>query len=197
MAFKSWMETQDWEDKQLDKDLIGDGKLYSPENCVFVSRSLNQMLNCGASGEYPIGVCRHKSGKFAANVKTKGDRKYLGLFSSPDEAHSAWRIAKLEIARGYLERKTIPVGVKTYKSLRNTHIHAKVPPNHSKRSPHPPNEIADIVSPAPTNENTGNYSNIDAKSRRTSSIDWISRRTSACSPSWLEVALAATSTNLA
>jgi len=102
------MELQDWKDKQLDKDLIGDGKLYSPDNCVFVSRSLNQMLNSGISGEYPIGVCRHKSGRFVANVKTNGDRKYLGLFPSPEEAHSAWRTAKLEIAQGYLASETNP-----------------------------------------------------------------------------------------
>ena len=102
------MEMQDWEDKQLDKDLIGDGKLYSPENCVFVSRSLNQMLNFGASGEHPVGVCRHKSGKFAANVKTNGDRKHLGLFLSPDEAHSAWCKAKLDIAQSYLVSETNP-----------------------------------------------------------------------------------------
>jgi len=108
MAFKAWMELQDWKDKQLDKDLIGDGKLYSPDNCVFVSRSLNQMLNSGISGEYPIGVCRHKSGRFVANVKTNGDRKYLGLFPSPEEAHSAWRTAKLEIAQGYLASETNP-----------------------------------------------------------------------------------------
>lgn len=29
MAFRKWMMTQDWQGKQLDKDLLGDGKLYS------------------------------------------------------------------------------------------------------------------------------------------------------------------------
>lgn len=32
--FKSWMETQDWEGKELDKDIFGDGKLYSPTHTV-------------------------------------------------------------------------------------------------------------------------------------------------------------------
>ncbi len=34
--FKSWMETQDWEGKQLDKDLlVKDNKTYGPDTCLF------------------------------------------------------------------------------------------------------------------------------------------------------------------
>lgn len=43
-TFKSWMQTQDWEDKELDKDLLGDGKLYSPETCYFISKKVNMLL---------------------------------------------------------------------------------------------------------------------------------------------------------
>ena len=40
--FKAWMEQQDWEGKQLDKDLLVIGnKLYSPSTCCFVSRQVN------------------------------------------------------------------------------------------------------------------------------------------------------------
>lgn len=36
--FKSWMEKQDWESKELDKDLLsGESKIYSPETCCFIS----------------------------------------------------------------------------------------------------------------------------------------------------------------
>ena len=41
--FKSWMETQDWEGKHLDKDLLVEGnKIYSPDTCILVY--LSQML---------------------------------------------------------------------------------------------------------------------------------------------------------
>ena len=43
--FKSWMEQQDWEGKQLDKDLlVYKNKIYSPETCVFVSSVINSFF---------------------------------------------------------------------------------------------------------------------------------------------------------
>ena len=57
--FRSWVLTQDWEEMELDKDLkkIGN-KVYSSENCLFISGSLNKLLTNAASsrGEWPIGV---------------------------------------------------------------------------------------------------------------------------------------------
>jgi hypothetical protein len=111
MAFKSWMESQDWKDKELDKDLIGNGKLYSPENCVFVSQELNKLFtDCGsARGEHPIGVYWEKvDKKYRARVAINGKRKHLGLFANPDDALAAWYNAKLEIASNYLASESNP-----------------------------------------------------------------------------------------
>lgn len=111
MAFKSWMETQDWNDKELDKDLIGNGKLYSPDNCVFVSQALNKLFtDCGnARGDHPIGVYWEKADKkYRARVAINGKRKNLGLFTNPNDAHAAWYNAKLEIANGYLASESNP-----------------------------------------------------------------------------------------
>lgn len=102
--FKSWMETQDWENKHLDKDILYRGnKIYSPETCVFVDQKINKFLTEGDSnrGPYPIGVSFHKaSGKFIAqcNQVVNDKRKHLGLFSDPQEAHQAWLSYKLEQA---------------------------------------------------------------------------------------------------
>lgn len=111
MAFKTWMETQDWKDKELDKDLIGDGKLYSPDNCVFVSQALNKLFtdHGAARGEHPIGVSWHKMlKKYRARIAINGKQKYLGLFANPDDALAAWLNAKLEIANGYLASESNP-----------------------------------------------------------------------------------------
>jgi len=111
MAFKSWMEMQDWKGKQLDKDFIGDGKLYSPENCVFIPGPLNRLLTDSAAirGEHPIGVSWDKlCGKFTAKVKVNGKKKHLGMFISADDAHKAWLAAKIEIANSYLANESNP-----------------------------------------------------------------------------------------
>ncbi len=42
--FKAWMETQDWEGKDLDKDLLSETKVYSPETCMFIPRDVNTYL---------------------------------------------------------------------------------------------------------------------------------------------------------
>ena len=104
-AFKQWMEKQDWEELQLDKDLLFEGnKVYSASTCVFVTPAVNLFTNdCRASrGEWLIGVDWHKaSQKFRANCHNPFTKKleYLGLFTSEMEAHRAWKKRKLELAR--------------------------------------------------------------------------------------------------
>lgn len=103
--FKAWMEKQDWEGNELEKDLIISGnKIYSPETCVFVSARVNTFLieNGAARGEFPIGASvDEKSGKFRARCRCviSGKQKTLGYFYSPEEAHKAWLAFKLEQAR--------------------------------------------------------------------------------------------------
>lgn len=104
-VFKAWMETQDWEGKQLDKDLLVPGnKIYSPDTCIFVSSQVNCFLNKQTSsrGEFPIGVYFNKKNKkFLAQCRILGYRarqEYLGLFDCPKEAHKAWLDRKRELA---------------------------------------------------------------------------------------------------
>jgi hypothetical protein len=103
MAFRAWMEPQDWEGKHLDKDIIAPGnKVYSPDTCVFVPQALNKLLtDCGAArGEWPIGVYWEKScKKFTAHITEGGKKRHLGVFTCPHEAHMAWRKAKVRLVR--------------------------------------------------------------------------------------------------
>lgn len=45
---------------QLDKDILGDGKLYSPETCTFVPEEMNKALpnRKACRGKYPVGVSK-------------------------------------------------------------------------------------------------------------------------------------------
>lgn len=103
MSFRAWMIKQDWEDKELDKDLLFPGnKVYGPEACVFVTRSTNViMVDAGASrGEFPIGVHLHKpTGKYKAQCTNRGRVVHLGLFYCPNEAHLSWCKYKAGVIR--------------------------------------------------------------------------------------------------
>ena len=112
--FRAWMETQDWEGNQLDKDLLIEGnKVYSPETCVFVTHMVNSFtLDSGATrGEWPIGVYWHKgASKFKSQCSNPFTKKceHLGLFTCEQEAHQAWLNRKLELAKELAELQTDP-----------------------------------------------------------------------------------------
>jgi hypothetical protein len=98
------MEQQDWENKELDKDLLKVGnKEYNPENCVFVTKIVNTFLiDCGkARGEFPLGVTFNKKDmKFRASCRNPftGKQEYLGSFDDPIKAHLVWKKRKHELA---------------------------------------------------------------------------------------------------
>ena len=103
--FKKWMEQQDWQGKSLDKDIIAPGnKLYSPQTCAFVLKATNNFVIArdARRGDYPIGVSLFKrTGKYQVHCGNPFTRnpEYLGCFSTPEEAHEAWRKRKHELAQ--------------------------------------------------------------------------------------------------
>lgn len=110
--FKSWMETQDWEGKQLDKDLLVEGnKLYSPDTCCFIS----QKLNCFIKDTYHSltdtyrGISFHKRmGKYQAQCSDPftGKRGCCGYFDDPYLAHCAWLEMKQYYAKELAKLET-------------------------------------------------------------------------------------------
>jgi len=98
MAFRAWyLEQAPKSGDQLDKDFLGDGKLYSPETCCFVPRWLNTLfIDCGlARGEWPQGVSYHKSsGKYRSIIRRSGKYIHLGYFDTPEEASEVYLKAK-------------------------------------------------------------------------------------------------------
>ena len=103
-AFKKWMEQQDWQGKCLDKDIILPGsRLYSPDTCAFVLQATNNFVARDASrGEWPVGVylCK-QTDRYRARCQNPftGKPENLRLFSTPGEAHEAWRKYKHELAQ--------------------------------------------------------------------------------------------------
>lgn len=96
--FKAWMEGKDWEDRELDKDILGNGKIYSPETCIFITPRLNRFLTNSKSsrGDYRIGVDYvEEYGKYrsrCSNPFSKGKWFSLGLYLTEEEAYRAWLV---------------------------------------------------------------------------------------------------------
>lgn len=89
--FYDWYVEQPNEgDWQLDKDILVKGnQIYSPETCCVVPRKINNLFISRKRdrGAYPIGVCKHASGKYAS----RGCNLHLGLYDTPDEAFYAYK----------------------------------------------------------------------------------------------------------
>jgi hypothetical protein len=115
-TFKDWMINQDWEGKELDKDLlIKDNKRYSKESCIFIPKAVNMFMTDKANcrGDMPIGVvyqdwCKMKYTAQIMNPFTKKRERNLGRFSTPEEAHLAWKKRKHMLSCELAEQQTDP-----------------------------------------------------------------------------------------
>lgn len=117
-VFKAWMEQQNWQGKELDKDWIGDGTLYSPDTCVFVTSEQNKLLmdSKNSRGLYPLGVTYKQKAKdmvneyrrpYRAVIRVNGEFINLGSFGSPEEAHRAWQAAKIEAIQSHIKNPSV------------------------------------------------------------------------------------------
>jgi hypothetical protein len=99
--FKLWMMSQDWEGKELDKDLLfPDNKVYSPDTCVFVNKEVNELFS-KKNKHGVFGVSYNKRlDKYVLKSSTVTDKKshYCGCYSTLEEA----RIKSNEIRRDYV-----------------------------------------------------------------------------------------------
>jgi len=111
--FDSWMNEQDWQGNQIDKDILKQGnKIYAPEYCRFISPSLNKLLTASDAmrGSYPIGVSLGKqSGKYKASISINGKGKNLGRFNTPEEAKAVYNKAKYAEIRRQAMMQTDPL----------------------------------------------------------------------------------------
>lgn len=112
--FRTWMETQDFEGLQIDKDLLIVGnKVYSPETCMFVTGAVNNFaIDRGNDrGEWLVGVDWDKRReKFRANCRNplNSKKEHLGYFDTEQQAHNAWMKRKNELAHELATIQTDP-----------------------------------------------------------------------------------------
>lgn len=117
-SFKTWMKTQNWEGKVLDKDIkVPGNKVYGPNNCLFVTQTINTLLNTQINqrGSLPIGVVRHND-KFKVTLKKNKKTVHGGVFNTVQEAAEAYRQLKADWIRKHADQESCPA---TRKALFN------------------------------------------------------------------------------
>jgi len=101
--WKYYDKFEEWYKKQvgyglgydIDKDLLGNGKYYSPETCCLLPHKLNSMIVSRESNdrELPTGVNK-RGNRYYARACTGGDGRKsisLGAFDTPEEASNAYK----------------------------------------------------------------------------------------------------------
>jgi len=126
--FAEWALMQpNWNLKnELDKDLFGNGSLYSPENCTFLPMEVNVFLADQYSRkvhDLPKGVQYIKPGVpnakvgYVARCHTDKGREYLGYFDTPEQAFAAYKPVKEQYARILAERHKHQMTTAAYEKL--------------------------------------------------------------------------------
>lgn len=98
LNFKVWMIKQDWQGKELDKDLLINGnKEYSPHSCLFVTKEVNSALSFSRVriDGIPSGVSK-KRNRYIVRCQSDGRRVSVGSFVDLEVAVSAYNSAKID-----------------------------------------------------------------------------------------------------
>lgn len=112
----------------LDKDLLGDGTEYNPENCTFLPKDINIFLAENWSKDkhdLPIGVqyiqpaTKGSKEGYVARCHTDKGREYLGYFNDPMSAYFAYKNKKEEYARVLAEKFKDQITEASYNKLKN------------------------------------------------------------------------------
>lgn len=82
---------------ELDKDLKTDLHIYSEDTCLLIPDYINNAyrISAGNRGIYPLGVSE-KGNSYSASVRMFGELKHKGRYTTPEEAHCAWQLGKIE-----------------------------------------------------------------------------------------------------
>ena len=110
---------------ELDKDLLAKGnKEYHPDKCMFIPREINSFLRTSSKsrGDLPIGVCKVKGGGFHAQLRNGVGKKYLGTFSTPEQAFQAYKHARENCAKVLANKYKDQIDPRAYKALMNYQV---------------------------------------------------------------------------
>ncbi|MFW6246749.1 MAG: hypothetical protein ACOC22_01040 [bacterium] len=109
-TFAEWFYQNYIDGYTLDKDILGDGKLYSPSTCCFVPNHVNNIIhiNKHKQTELPVGVVV-QDGKYRVRVNTLTKKKqHIGYFDNEIDAVNAYKQAKIKVISDVTRHYNLP-----------------------------------------------------------------------------------------
>lgn len=113
--FAEWaLQQPNWDMKNdLDKDLLGTGFLYSPENCTFLPSEINVFLadqygrtvhNLPRGVQYLKARVPNAKVGYVSRCHTDKGREYLGYYDTPEQAFAVYKPVKEQYAKTLADR---------------------------------------------------------------------------------------------
>ena len=104
----------------LDKDILGCGKVYSPQTCCIIPKEINAVfatISSKHSTKNQFGISRRKNGRFAVYAQCGSTNKYLGIFDTLEEALKAYKHAKEAYVKELANKWKDQIDPKVYDAL--------------------------------------------------------------------------------
>ena len=128
--FRYWYEKNNYGSStlNLDKDILYKGnKMYSPDTCCIVPRSINTLFTNGRDkrGELPLGVYKEtKSGNicYRACMAVNSKSVKLGTFKTPEEAFQKYKEYKEQYIKETAEKYKDKIPYSVYEAMMNWKI---------------------------------------------------------------------------
>lgn len=118
-AFKDWFDLQVYESGFiLDKDLLGNGNLYSPETCCFLPEEINGFL----IRKHNTRGYHKRDNRYEACITHGREYRYLGTFKTSEEAFDVYRKAKEDYAKVLADKWKDKIDPRAYEALMNYQV---------------------------------------------------------------------------
>lgn len=117
--FAKWVE-QNWNYEymnsywELDKDILSNNKIYSPETCCFVPREINSLFN--TINTFPKSIKKQKN-TYSLALGINGKETYIGRIATIEEAITIYSKLKEEQIRNLAKKYEKLLDNKVYKKL--------------------------------------------------------------------------------
>lgn len=119
--FAEWFDNNYIVDFELDKDILSNNnRLYSPETCCFIPKTLNSILKRSKKSNRNLseGVTK-KGDKFQVRLVTNGKRISLGTFNTENEASFIYKKEKIKYIKTLADRYKNVINYNVYLKLLN------------------------------------------------------------------------------